>query len=256
MHWKYSRCLVLLLVLICLGFGTHSAKGQIPPRPSNFVTDLAGIVEDGAEARLNGFLYELAQKTTVQFAVLTISGLGGASIEDLAVSIAHDKWKLGQKGKDNGLLLLVAHKDRKYRIEVGYGLEGILPDSLVGSVGRQHLIPNFRTGDYSRGIYDAVIALTAPVIKSTGITISGTPLPAVPATGNPADEEPTLMGRVMSILFFILLAVLFIRNPRLFMLLLIFTGMSGRQSSWGGGGGGFGGGGGGGFGGGGASGSW
>ena len=256
MRWKHSHRLLFLPVLLCLILASHVANGQIPVRPSNYVTDLAGIVDDGVEARLNRYLYELAQKTTVQLVVLTIGSLEGASIEDLAISIAHDKWKLGQKGKDNGILLLVVPIDRKYRIEVGYGLEGILPDSLVGSIGRQHLVPSFSKKEYSRGIYEAVVALSSPILKNAGVAISDmAPFPH-PASERQADEKPSLMSRIVSILFFILLAFFFIRNPRLFLLLLVFTGIGGRRSSWGGGGGGFGGGGGGGFGGGGASGSW
>ena len=121
--------ILLLVVSVALPAG-------IPDKPQKYVVDLAGIVDDATENRLNGYLQELEQKTTAQMVVLTILSLEGESIEDFSITIAHDKWKLGQKGKDNGLLFLISVKDRKYRIEVGYGLEGVLPDSLVGSIGR------------------------------------------------------------------------------------------------------------------------
>ena len=206
---------------------------------------------------MNGYLKELEQKTTAQVMVLTLVTLDGASIEDLSMRIAHETWKIGQKAKDNGALLLVAHKDREYRFEIGYGLEGVLPDSLVGSIGRQYLVPNFRREDYSQGIFQAVVAMVQPIAKEAGVEIVG--LPAVVPRPFANDREragPSLPGKIASLLLLLLLGFLLVRHPRWFALLFAMLFMGGRGgSSWGGGGG-FGGGGGGGFGGGGASGSW
>ena len=102
-------------------------------------------------ARLNTMLKDLEAKTTAQVVVLTLNSLEGEPIESFSHQTAV-KWGIGQKGKDNGVLLTVAVKDRKYRLEVGYGLESILPDSLVGSIGREYLAPNFRKGDFAAGI--------------------------------------------------------------------------------------------------------
>ena len=145
-----------------------------PPAP---VVDLAGIIDDSVKTKLNRYMRELEQKTTAQVAILTIKSLEGQSLEDLSITIAHDKWKLGQKGKDNGVLMMVALKDKKYRIEVGYGLEGILPDSLVGGIGRQYLVPYFKKGDYSNGIYAAALVIANEIANDAGVKISG--LPAV-----------------------------------------------------------------------------
>ena len=140
------RFRTLLLVIIPYHFLASSSYAVVPPipqMPSHYVVDLAGIINDDVEYRLNGYLQELEQKTTVQFIILTIQSLEGESLEEFSITTAHDTWGLGQKGKDNGLLLLVSLDDRKYRFEVGYGLEGILPDSLVGTIGRQFLVPFF-----------------------------------------------------------------------------------------------------------------
>jgi len=250
-------------VFICFLFVSVGRPANIPEKPQTYVVDLAGIVNDTVKHRLNGYLQELEQKTTAQMVVLTIPDLGGDSIEDLSITIANDKWKLGQKGKDNGVLFLVAFKDKKYRIEVGYGLEGVLPDSLVGSLGRKLLVPYFRKGDYSDGIYATTLAVANIIAKHYGVKIEG--MPVVEYSRQPASRgnSPSLFSSIIAVLFFIILGILFVRNPRAFLLFLLFSSMGGRGGSWGGGGGfggggfgSFGGGGGGGFGGGGASGGW
>ncbi|MDY6844180.1 MAG: TPM domain-containing protein [Thermodesulfobacteriota bacterium] len=238
---------------------------RIPERPERYVVDLAGIIDDPTEMRLNGYLQELEQKTTAQYAILTIETLEGESIEDVSLKVAHDTWKLGQKGKDNGVLLMVSVMDKQYRIEVGYGLEGILPDSLVGSIGRRYLVPFFQRNEFSQGIFAATIALVNEIAADSKVEITGMPTLKRPIQTTRTSKSSNPFS---SILFFIVLffmAVLFIKNPRLFLLLFLFSSMGGRRGSWGGGygsgfgGGGFGsfgGGGGGGFGGGGATGGW
>jgi len=263
MVFKNRRLSLITGVFILFLVVSAVQPADIPETPSRYVVDLAGVVDDATETKLNGYLQELEQKTTVQLVILTINQLEGESIEDLSIRIAHDKWKLGQKGKDNGVLLLIALKDGKYRIEVGYGLEGVLPDSLVGSLGRDLLVPYFRKGDYSNGIFAAAIALVDTIAKDAGVKIEG--MPSIKyhtqpsGKGQPIDPISTIVG----IIFLIIIGILFIKNPRAFLLFLLFSSMGGRRGSWGGGGGfggggfgSFGGGGGGGFGGGGASGGW
>ena len=250
-------------VIICFLVVSVALPANIPDQPQRYVVDLAGIVDDATENRLNGYLQELEQKTTAQMVVLTLSSLEGESIEDVSITIAHDKWKLGQKGKDNGVLFLISLKDRKYRIEVGYGLEGVLPDSLVGSMGRNILVPYFRKGDYSNGIFATTLAMTNKIAVDAGVKIEG--MPSIKYRTSPTGKGETggLLSTIIGIVFLIIMGILFIRNPRAFLLFLLFSSMGGRRGSWGGGGGfgggGFGscgGGGGGGFGGGGASGGW
>ena len=151
-------------------------KTEIPERSLRYVVDLAGIVDDATENRMNGYLQELENKTTAQLVILTIKSLEGESIEDFSTKIAQDKWKLGQKGKDNGVLLLISLEDRKYRIEVGYGLEDVLPDNFVGSLGRDILVPFFRKGDYSNGIFDTTLAMANEIATDSGVKIEGMPI--------------------------------------------------------------------------------
>jgi len=260
---KTRRTVFFATLFVCLVALSVSHSAGIPERPLRYVVDLAGIVDDTTENRLNGYLQELEQKTTAQLIVLTIKSLEGESIEDFSIKIAHDKWKLGQKGKDNGVLFLISETDRKYRIEVGYGLEGVLPDSMVGSLGRNFLVPLFRKGEYSKAIFVTAVAMANEIAVDAGVKIDG--MPTVNRRVQPIikDKPGGLLHTIITIGFLIIMAILFIKNPRLFLMLLLFSSMGGRRGSWGGGGGfggggfgSFGGGGGGGFGGGGASGGW
>ncbi len=254
----FKNIFARLLIPLILGIIVVSVSWAltIPKRPTNYVVDLANMVDNSTETRINAYLKELEQKTSSQLVILTITSLEGESIEDLSINVAHNQWKLGQKGKDNGVLFVISLKDRKYRIEVGYGLEGVLPDSLVGSIGRQILVPYFKKGAYSNGIFATTLAMANEIATDAGVKITG--MPTLKRSGPPVRQTkpPGLMQTVMTILFVIVMVILFIKNPRLFLLLFLFSSMGGRGGSWGGGGGGFGGGGGGGFGGGGASGGW
>jgi uncharacterized protein len=262
MRLKIKGPVLFLLACLFVFSALSFAEIAIPDKPYNHVVDLAGIIDANMEAGLNRYLLELEQKTTAQMVVLTIKSLEGESIDDLSLRIAHDKWKLGQKGKDNGLLLLVSLQDRKYRFETGYGIEGIIPDSLAGSIGRQYLVPYFKKGDYSKGITAAALVVINEIASDAGVEIAGMPKLRSRSAYNSRMErrKPTLMGKIFGILLIIGLIYMLIKHPRLLLLLLMMNMLGGRRSGWGGGGGfgggSFGGGGGGGFGGGGASGGW
>ncbi len=254
---------IMIFALLIAASPAIAVAPQVPATPRDYVVDLAGIVNDNAKVRLDGYLKELEQKTTAQFVILTVTDLEGEPIEQFSIDVAHNRWKLGQKGRDNGVLLVVALKDRKYRFEIGYGLEGVLPDSFVGTVGRQYLVPYFKKGDYSIGIFAAAVAVSNRIASSQGVEITG--MPQLRDAYAEKAGKGGIAGTVLGLLFFAGAVILFIKNPRLFLLLLLSSSMGGRRGGWGGGGfggggfgggGSFGGGGGGGFGGGGASGGW
>ncbi len=230
--------------------------------PAHYVEDRAGVISPNVETALNGYLQELEQKTGVQMIILTIDSTNGQPIEDYALDKAM-KWGLGQKGKDNGLLMVVAVKDRKYRIEVGYGLEPILPDSYCGTVARRHMVPYFRHGDYSNGIYSATMVLIDRVAKAYNVQLSG--MPKIRPMQNSRSQASSIIPFV---LFILLVSLLLTPHSRGLMGMFLLGSLLG--GSWGGGygsndgfgsfgGGGFGafgGGGGGTFGGGGVTGGW
>ncbi|MBT6180158.1 MAG: hypothetical protein HOI23_23150 [Deltaproteobacteria bacterium] len=125
---------------------------EVPPLTSR-VTDQVGILGN-SKAQLEQMLKAHETSTGQQFALLVIPTLAGDSLEDFSIRVV-DKWKLGQKDKDNGLLLLVVHQDRKIRFEVGYGLEGDIPDALAGRIISTVMGPSFRAGKFGEGILEA-----------------------------------------------------------------------------------------------------
>jgi uncharacterized protein len=125
---------------------------------TGFVNDEAGVISPEYKQMLNDELYNLKLNTSVEMAVATVKSLNGTPIEEYSLNLAHNT--LGEKGKDNGLLILLAVDDREYRIEVGYGLEGVIPDVIASRIGRNIMAPSFKQGDYGKGLYDGVRAIS------------------------------------------------------------------------------------------------
>lgn len=247
-----------LLLALCLWAGVSLAHAELQfPPLSGRVVDQAGLLDNATRAQLTQTLQAHEQATGEQLVVATVPNLQGAVIEDYGYQLGR-AWGIGQKGKDNGAVLLVAKDERKVRIEVGYGLEGRLTDAQSSLIISQVIIPAFQRGDFPGGIDNGVAAM----LKVLG----GDPL-AQPSQTAPHQSRP---GHLPWPAFLVLIV---------FVLLMVrggggrgggsggssiatgavlggLLGGSGRGSSGGGlGGGGFGGGGGS-FGGGGASGGW
>src|SRR5271170_7405021 len=113
-------------------------------RPSNYVNDFAGVLDAATQARLNDLCHQVEQKAHAQMSVVTVKSLDGQDVVSYAVAL-YQKWGIGAKGKDRGVLILLATQDRKYQIQVGYGLEPILPDGKVGGFGRE-AVPLLESG--------------------------------------------------------------------------------------------------------------
>jgi uncharacterized protein len=147
---------------------------DVPPLRGR-VNDLAGIIPSDRARALEEQLANFERETGHQLAILTIPTLAGDSLEDFSIRVA-ENWKIGQKGFDNGAILLVVRDDRKLRIEVGYGLEGILPDAVASRIIREVIVPRFREDDYSGGIVAGVNAILT--------VIKGERLPEKPRTSS------------------------------------------------------------------------
>lgn len=128
--------------------------------PSGLVNDYASLLSAESHTTLESELLALEKETGIQIAVVTIPDLSGDTIENYAVKL-FEEWGIGQKGKDNGALLLISRDDRQLRIEVGYGLEGALTDALSSQIIRNIIAPNFKNGDYNTGIVEGVRAMLA-----------------------------------------------------------------------------------------------
>jgi uncharacterized protein len=264
-----ARPLLFLLVLCVPVARAQQVKNL---KPQGYVSDFAGVLSAQAKEKLAALCAEVDQKAKAQVAIVTLSSLEGEPIEQFSIDLA-TAWGIGPKQKDRGVLILIAPNDRRNRIEVGYGLEPILPDGKVGGFERE-AVPLLRQNDYSGAVLLITQRLAAVIAADQKVTLDT--LSGVPAPAPESDNSPSPFGNLAEILIF----GLFIFFPLIGFLLRLFFGFggpgrSGRGggmwmggpwygggsmgggSSWGGGGGGgFGGFGGGSFGGGGASGSW
>jgi len=244
---------IFLLLSILGTLWTSPALALEIPKHSSPVVDLAGVLSRGDQAKIASSLLQFQQKYGPQLQVLVIPSLEDESIESYSIKVV-DKWKLGARGKDDGILLLVATEDRKVRIEVGRGLEGDLPDVIAGRIIRTGIIPFFKQGQTGAGI---LVGL-GMIAESVGGKLEDVPAPRL----RKAKKSSGGLGYLLFIGMF-LIGPLFGRRRRggvgsaLLSGLLMGAAMSGGRRGGGGfGGGGFSGGGGGGFSGGGASGSW
>lgn len=225
------------------------------PRPKAWVNDFANVIAEPEEAKLSQLLTALEQQTGIELAVVTVKSLGGKDIESAAVEL-FQQWGIGKKGKDNGLLILTAIDDQNGRIEVGYGLESVIPDALAGRVLREIIFPEFKQEKYDEGLWLGANALIQILEKKLDFQLAG--VGEQPAVEFQSEEGSSPFGWLIKILFLMGLLYMFIRHP---WLMLLFMGPGGGFGGGGfrggmGGGGGFGGFGGGLSGGGGASGRW
>jgi uncharacterized protein len=149
---------MLAIASVILLFTITAVLAVAVPRLKSRVNDYAGMLSSYTERQLDDTLRQLEQTDATQIAVLTIPSLEGDSLEAFSIRVA-EQWKIGQKGFDNGAILLIAKKERKIRIEVGYGLEGRLTDLVSGQIIRNVIVPQFRSGNIDRGISDGVQAM-------------------------------------------------------------------------------------------------
>jgi uncharacterized protein len=251
-----SRAFAGALVLLCLLFGAARAEPNFPPL-SGRVVDETGSLTPATVERLTALLAEEEQKTGDQLVVTVVKSLQGDTIEDYGYRLGRF-WGIGQKGKDNGAILLVAPAEHKVRIEVGYGLEGSLTDAQSRVIIERAILPAFRRGDVNAG----VLAGTAAILDVLGGVAEPADQGASPGGMEPMQGAAGIGG--FGILIPIIFFLLFFGIRGFFWPLLIGSALAGRGRGGmyygsGGMGGGFGGGfsgGGGGFGGGGASGGW
>jgi uncharacterized protein len=206
--------------------------------PQGYVSDFAGAM-GGLGPEIEALLTELQQKTGAEVAVVTVTSLDGGEATDFANRL-FERWGVGGAERDDGVLLLAAIEDRQVRIEVGYGLEGVIPDGLAGQILDDRVLPFFREERYGEGLGSGAATIAAVIADDAGIELTGSGAVRAPPA---SSRGPGTLGTILRFGFILLAILLFIRNPWLALLLLA----SGRGGHFGGGG--FGRGGGGGFGG-------
>lgn len=162
---------VTYLFVTLLTATTAMAQSATPtfPKATGRVNDFANVIDPATEAEIDGRLDQLERQTSSEIAVATIASLGGLASTEYANRLFKE-WGVGQEKRDNGVLVVIAIEDRDMAIEVGYGLEGVLPDGLAGQVIRDEFTPRFRDNDYSGGIRNGVMRLADIVEKQQVLT--------------------------------------------------------------------------------------
>jgi uncharacterized protein len=243
---------VVLFLFFLLVTAIFSGWSQELPKPTGYVNDFAGVISQNDRNRMESIISLVEEKTGAEIAVVTVDTIAPyGSIEQYSVELAQT-WGIGKEGEDNGILMLLAVSERQVRLEVGYGLEGAIPDGLAGEILDKSIIPAFRDGDYSRGFLQGVEAVAGIIAEEYDVQLGDYNLKehSKYASGGGGPD----IGYIVFVIIFMLVG-----GGRFFWPLLFLSGGYHRRGSFGGGfgsGGSFGnfsGFGGGGFGGGGAS---
>jgi len=227
------------LFLLALTDGVANAADKYPAKRYAAVNDFAHVIGPDHAQRMEVLAQEVLQKTGTAVVVATVTTIGPGEEVSLYVNGLYSAWGIGKKGEDKGVLIFLAVQDRKIRIETGYGVEGILPDGLVGEILDKYVVPQLKTGDYGLALYNAMYACCAYLAKDAGVQLSGYPSPARAKAGR---EKKGV--NIFSLIIFLIIAALLIgtktgRKMLPWILLLLLSG--GGRSSGGGFSGGFGG---------------
>ncbi len=202
------------------------------PKPVGAVNDFAGVIPQDYKNRMEGLAREVLEKTGTAIVVATVQSLGDNELNDY-VNNLYKAWGIGKKGEDKGVLIFLALKERKFRIETGYGVEGILPDGLVGEIRDKYVIPYLKQGDYGKGLSNAMTAVAHIVAKAANVSLTG----GAPVS-RPREKK---VSQGIGILPLIILVLVFValfgtrqgRNMLPWLLLLMLSGRGGRGGSGG-----------------------
>jgi uncharacterized protein len=215
-------------------------------KPIGYVNDFAHVLDQGTASQIEDICRQIDEKAHAQIAVVTINTLDGSDVESYAVDL-FKQWGVGSKATNRGVLILYAIRDHRARIEVGYGLEPILPDGKVGSFQRE-AIPLMRAGNYSEALLLVTTRVAQVIAADSGIQLTNAQ-PRAPTPTRTRPEGGISLGGI--ILIIIVILIVLVTPLRTLLFWMLFSNMFGGRGGYGGGGGfgGFGGGGGGGFGG-------
>ena len=201
---QYRKIFIFITCLLLLA--SYSQAQNEFPNYTGYVNDYANILSDETKNKLSNFIGELERKTTAQIAVVTIDTVSSLDIETYAVKL-FEKWGIGQKDKDNGTLLLIAVKDREMRIEVGYGLEGAIPDALNKIIIENYITPSFKEGDFNTGVLKGAIGIAKLIAKEYNVELSE--LDSLPINV-PMPEKPPSIISIFNFLFTLFIIIMFV----------------------------------------------
>jgi uncharacterized protein len=237
-----------IILFLCVAFFLTLMAGtaftaEKYPSPRGAVNDFANVIDSADAARMEALAREVLQKTGTAVVVATVDTVGENEDYSLYANGLYKAWGIGKKGEDKGVLIFLTVKERKIRIETGYGVEGILPDGLVGEILDKYVLPLLKTGNYGQALYNGMYACSVYIAKDAGVQLSGSSAPY--RTRARAENKGI---NIFGIIIFLIVAALLLgtrtgRSMLPWLLLLFFSGGRGGGGGFGGGFGGFGGGG-------------
>lgn len=178
------------------------------PSPVGYVNDFAGVIDSESKDAMETLIRRFREQAGIEIAVVTIPSLGGMPIEEYSIELAR-RWGIGQKKENTGLMILIAPSERKWRLEVGYGLEGDIPDGLAGEIGRR-MTPYFRAGRYGEGLLLGVQSVVQTIAAKRGLAIEGVEKPVAPARRARKAPGGIVVGLFAAVFFvFLILAFVF-----------------------------------------------
>lgn len=205
-----SRAVCFLAILLVL---VAAVRAETPDKlkPRGYVNDFGGVLDVQSQQRLTALCKEVDDKTHAQIAVVTVRTLEGVPVEDFANKL-YVRWGIGYKGENRGVLVLLSVNDRKYRVEVGYGLEPILPDGKVGGFSRE-IVPFLRQGDYGGALLHVTGRIAEVIAQDRRVALSTIPRTAPPVAvtrpAPPAAQGPWWFYAVFVVVFGILKGIFF-----------------------------------------------
>ena len=236
-YYKFRLAFLLALMLfLALIANAVFAADKYPTHRGTAVNDFANIIDAENSAKMEALAHEVLQKTGTAIVVVTVASIGENEDYNMYANGLYQAWGIGKKGEDKGILIFLTVKERKIRIETGYGVEGILPDGRVGEILDKYVVSFLKEGHYGKGLYNAMYACSAYIAQNANVQLSGSPLP-YRSNANAIKRNIS----IFEIIFFLMAAAILLgtRTGREMLPWLLMMFLSGGR---GGGGGGFGGG--------------
>jgi len=227
------------VIFVALTTGASFAAEKYPSSRGTAVNDFANVIDQANAAKIESLAQELLQKTGASVVVATIPELGPTEEMSLYINGLYKAWGIGKKGEDKGVLILLAVKERKIRIETGYGVEGVLTDGIVGAILDKLVIPHLKAGETGKGLYNAAFACGIYIANNAGVQLSDGAAP-YRIKSKPKNPGFNLAGLIIFLIAAVVLLGTKTGRQMLPWILLLLVSGSGRGGS--GGGGGFGGG--------------
>ena len=230
-------CLGFLFLWGIVVWASLSAAAAPIPKPEGPVNDFAHVISAPYEQKMTATIMELYRKTGIPVVVVTMPDLGGEDYNEYANRL-YEAWGIGKKGEDKGVLVFLTLKERKMRIEVGYGLEGVIPDGLAGEIRDRYMTPYLKKNNFDEGLLNGVLEIAQIIAKASGVQITGQ-APAAP----PQRKGQSALTFFPIILIFLFFLIFRRRRGGSWLLFLPLLMGGGRGPGYGGGGigGGFGG---------------